>query len=79
MAGLLEQAGLHTPDIILADISFTGKDGLNLLAPLQLLANLLNSFSRGNIIRSLYSGHLWLLPLQTIWYAMCHPLSTTLL
>jgi DNA-binding NarL/FixJ family response regulator len=34
MVELLEQAMLHTPDIILADIGFTGMDGLSLLAPL---------------------------------------------
>jgi DNA-binding NarL/FixJ family response regulator len=38
MAGLLEQAVLHTPDIILADISFTGMDGLSTLAPLAAIS-----------------------------------------
>jgi DNA-binding NarL/FixJ family response regulator len=37
MVELLEQAVLHTPDIILADIGFTGMDGLSLLAPLTAL------------------------------------------
>lgn len=38
MVELLEQAMLHTPDIILADISFTGMDGLSLLAPLAAIS-----------------------------------------
>jgi DNA-binding NarL/FixJ family response regulator len=38
MVELLEQAVLHMPDIILADIGFTGMDGLSLLAPLAALS-----------------------------------------
>jgi DNA-binding NarL/FixJ family response regulator len=38
MVELLEQAVLHTPDIILADIGFTGMDGLSLLAPLAAIS-----------------------------------------
>jgi DNA-binding NarL/FixJ family response regulator len=38
MVELLEQAMLHAPDIILADIGFTGMDGLSLLAPLTAIS-----------------------------------------